>query len=450
MVNTNSVLSFIPFKQTIDWNIKQFFNSTSIHSSFEMKKIGKAIIRQKEQVVVENDKRYKRITIKTNCGGVVVRDEVLGKEIKTKNQYYVRAGQLAVSKIDARNGAFGIVPPDADGAIITGNFWVYDVNPEIANIEYLVLLLSSNVFVQAWLDCSNGSGNRLYLQEEKFLNYKVPLPNISEQIKLIERYDATMNEVAQKEKIAIDTIQNMQKFFMNKLNLKDVNTAKNTNILNFVPYKKITNKWQWDELSEAIEISLKDCAYPIKTLGEELAFVNRSWQKKKYTQNSFMYIELGGINSVDNTANANSVKTIEAPSRATQTVKIGDLIIGTTRPYLKRFALIRKQEDGYVCSSGFQVVEKSVKYDSRYVLEVLKLNPIIKQFESLMTGALYPAVNFEQLKQVRIPFPPISVQQHIADYIEQEKSKSKEFYKQADILRDCAKKDFEEAVFGEA
>ena len=156
-------------------------SSTSINSSFELKRIGKAITRQKDQMVVEDDKRYKRITIKTNCGGVFVRDEVLGKDIKTKKQYYVKAGQLAVSKIDARNGAFGIVPPEADGAIITGNFWVYDVNPEIANIDSLILLLSSNVFVQAWQDCSNGSGNRLYLQEDRFLNYKIPMPAVIKQ-----------------------------------------------------------------------------------------------------------------------------------------------------------------------------------------------------------------------------------------------------------------------------
>lgn len=84
MVNTNSVLSSILFSQTIDWNIKQFFSSTSINSSFELKRIGKAITRRKDQMVVEDDKRYKRITIKTNCGGVFVRDEVLGKDIKTK------------------------------------------------------------------------------------------------------------------------------------------------------------------------------------------------------------------------------------------------------------------------------------------------------------------------------------------------------------------------------
>lgn len=85
MVNTNSVLSSILFSQTIDWNIKQFFSSTSINSSFELKRIGKAITRRKDQMVVEDDKRYMRITIKTNCGGVFVRDEVLGKDIKTKS-----------------------------------------------------------------------------------------------------------------------------------------------------------------------------------------------------------------------------------------------------------------------------------------------------------------------------------------------------------------------------
>lgn len=85
MVNTNSVLSSILFSQTIDWNIKQFFSSTSINSSFELKRIGKAITRRKDQMVVEDDKRYKRITIKTNCGGVFVRDEVLG----IKSLYFI-------------------------------------------------------------------------------------------------------------------------------------------------------------------------------------------------------------------------------------------------------------------------------------------------------------------------------------------------------------------------
>lgn len=327
MVNTNSVLSSILFSQTIDWNIKQFFNSTTIKSAFELKRIGKAITRCKDQMVVEDGKRYKRITIKTNCGGVVVRDEVLGEEIKTKNQYYIKAGQLAVSKIDARNGAFGIVPPEADGAIITGNFWVYDVNPKVANIEYLILLLSSDAFIQAWLDCSNGSGNRLYLQEEKFLNYKIPLPCTEIQNSIVKEYkDITLK--AQEIENKSNKIQlNNEKYLMNKLNLHSIETPSKSKVLRFVPYKKLANKWEWDDYSEAIEQSIKDCVYPLKSLGQVLSFTNRPWKRKKHSTNKFMYIEIGGVNSVDNIANANEVLIDKAPSRATQIVENGDLII---------------------------------------------------------------------------------------------------------------------------
>ena len=177
-------------------------------------------------MAVTDEQKYKRITIKTNCNGVVVRDEVLGKDIKTKNQYYVRTGQLTVSKIDARNGAFGIVPLEADGAIITGNFWVYDVDPEIANIEYLILLLSSEVFVQAWQDCSNGSGNRLYLQENKFLDYKIPLPILSEQNKIVSDYYRVIEQansyIAQSAKLEDD----IEKFLIESLSLEKVPSQK--------------------------------------------------------------------------------------------------------------------------------------------------------------------------------------------------------------------------------
>jgi len=59
VVNTATVLSSIPFSRTNDWNIKPFFNSTSITSPFDLKKIGKAIPCRKEQMVIEDDKQYK-------------------------------------------------------------------------------------------------------------------------------------------------------------------------------------------------------------------------------------------------------------------------------------------------------------------------------------------------------------------------------------------------------
>lgn len=217
-----SVLSSILLSQTVDWNIKQFFNKNTITSPFQLQKIGKALKRRKDQTVVSDEQKYKRITIKTNCNGVVVRDELLGKDIKTKNQYYVRTGQLAVSKIDARNGAFGIVPPEADGAIITGNFWVYDVDSKIANIDYLILLLSSEVFVQVWQDCSNGSGNRLYLQENKFLDSKIPLPILSEQNKIVSDYYRVIEQANSYVAKSVKLGDDIENFLVESLSLERI------------------------------------------------------------------------------------------------------------------------------------------------------------------------------------------------------------------------------------
>jgi len=177
-------LFFARFKDTFDWSPKRLSRDPKKEQLMNLRKIGEVVKRVKDTTNVKDDLQYKRITIKLESRGVQVRDVVDGSFVQTKKQFFVKEGQLAISKIDARNGAFGIVHSDADGAIITSNFWVFDVDTKIANADYLVTLFASSYFTDIWLECSNGSGNRLYLQEDEFLNYEIPLPDLATQNKL--------------------------------------------------------------------------------------------------------------------------------------------------------------------------------------------------------------------------------------------------------------------------
>lgn len=441
------ILNFVRFADMDRWSANTILYK-KIKSSYSMIPLFQVLKRVKEPVIIEDKRLYKRVTVRLYGNGVFMRDELYGKDIGTKKQFIAREGQLIISRIDARNGAFGIVPKELDGAIVTNDFWLFDVQNALP--QYLTLVLSSDQFQQYWSSHSSGTTNRQRVDENSFLMTKIALPTLSTQKALLQKYNNFILEAIKLEDSATKIRLNSEKYIMDKLNLHCVKPIHNTNVLRFIPYRKLMNKWEWDDYSEVIEHSIKDCVYPMKTLGQTVSFINRTWKKKECSKKSFMYIEIGGINANDNTANANEILVEEAPSRATQTVESGDLIIGTTRPYLKRFAIIRDFEDGYVCSSGFQVIKKSSNYDSRYILEVLKLETTIKQFESLMTGALYPAINAEQLKQIRIPFPPVEVQVSIAEYIEQAKEESKKNNEQACALRIQAKKEFEEAVFSEA
>ncbi|MBD3843312.1 MAG: restriction endonuclease subunit S [Campylobacterales bacterium] len=146
------------------------------------------LTRIKEPIELEDDMLYKRVTIKTKHQGVFLRDSQYGKDIGTKKQFLINKGQFLLSKIDARNGAFGIVPDEVDGAIITGNFWTYGVNEKELNIELFYIMTSLPFFDELCKNASSGSTNRQYLDEKKFLNQEITLPSIEEQNSFIEHF----------------------------------------------------------------------------------------------------------------------------------------------------------------------------------------------------------------------------------------------------------------------
>jgi type I restriction enzyme, S subunit len=93
-------------------------------------RLGEVLTRIKNAVLIDDEQTCARLTIRMNGRGIVLRDRVPGHEIGTKRQFLARAGQLVLSKIDARNGAFGILGNECDNAIITGNCWAFDADKE--------------------------------------------------------------------------------------------------------------------------------------------------------------------------------------------------------------------------------------------------------------------------------------------------------------------------------
>jgi type I restriction enzyme S subunit len=152
--------------------------------------LGEVLTRCKDEVTLQDLTTYARLTIRLNGRGIDVRDRLLGAEIGTKRQFLARTGQLVLSKIDARNGAFGILPKEGDQAIITGNFWAFDALETRLDASFLRYLTLTQDFVNFCIRASEGTTNRRYLQEEKFLQQVIPLPPVEEQRRIVARVDA--------------------------------------------------------------------------------------------------------------------------------------------------------------------------------------------------------------------------------------------------------------------
>ena len=177
----------IKYKDLENWSVKSILGEgVKYNEKYSLVKLGDILKRNKTQIEIQDNEEYKRVTIKLYNGGIFLRDKKLGKEIGTKKQFVIKKRQFLLSKIDARNGAFGIVPNELDGAIITGNFWTYDVDYSKVNPLYLTLITTTKQFIELCNSASSGTTGRHYLQEDIFLNMKIPLPDINTQKTLVE------------------------------------------------------------------------------------------------------------------------------------------------------------------------------------------------------------------------------------------------------------------------
>lgn len=161
-----------------------------------MKRIGDILTRNKTRVTVEDCISYKQVTIRTNYKGVVLRGVQDGATIGTKEQFLVAAGQFILSRIDARSGAFGIIPDELEGAIVTNDFLAFDINEKEVEIEFFNVFLQSPIFLEACIRASRGNTNRKRVDEDFFLNYEVNLPSLQDQNQLIKRINKARAGIA--------------------------------------------------------------------------------------------------------------------------------------------------------------------------------------------------------------------------------------------------------------
>lgn len=170
-----------------NWSVKQIFDIThaEFNPQYKTTKIGNLLTMSKNVIVIEPDIEYTRLTVKLYNKGISVRDKVKGIDIGTKRQTRVSEGQFVISKIDGKSAAYGIVDAMFDGAIVTPDFMVYDINRNKVLPEYLELVLQNKTILNQFANSSSGTTGRRRLSQRIFEDTRIALPSLEEQHNLV-------------------------------------------------------------------------------------------------------------------------------------------------------------------------------------------------------------------------------------------------------------------------
>ena len=156
-----------------------------------------------------------------------------------------------------------------------------------------------------------------------------------------------------------------------------------------------------------------------KTLGDVcLETGNIKWKESNNVE--YQYIDLSSVSRENNKiSETQTINSTNAPSRAQQILKVNDVIFGTTRPTLKRYALINSEYNNQICSTGFCVLRANQKIiHPHFLFYILKTMIFYDFVENNQEGAGYPSISNSKVKAFPIPIPPLAIQQEIVKILD--------------------------------
>lgn len=163
-------------------------------------RLGEVLRRADVATTPDPEEEYAEITVRLWGKGVTQRGMASGATMSGR-RFLARAGQIIASRIDARHGAIGLVPAELDGALVTNDFPLFDVDATRLDPSFLEWLSRTAGFVRLLRLASEGTTNRVRLKEERFAELAIPLPPLPEQRRIVARIEALASRIEEAKRL---------------------------------------------------------------------------------------------------------------------------------------------------------------------------------------------------------------------------------------------------------
>ena len=296
--------------------------------------------------------------------------------------------------------------------------WSYStINDKVLNIKFLFYLLKNNL---KYFRDNSISGKLPQISTGVTDNYKIPILSIEIQNKIVKILDKFQSLLADTKGLLPQEIEQRQKqyeYYREKLLTFNENSAKHTHTHNL-----ISNSY-FDLLKEAASISdVKLFEVEWKVLGSIGVFENGTGMPKSLFDEtgSVGAIHYGHIYTKYNLfVNQPIVRVTKKNAKNLKVVNKGDLVIAKTSENIEDvMKTVAYLGEDYAVTGGHSAIFRH-KENPKYLSHVFNgAKYLLRQKNKLARGVKVIELSITDMEKIKIPVPPIKVQEHIVEILD--------------------------------
>ena len=351
---------------------------------------------------------------------VYLTDEVHNKQLKSSK---LKNNDLLFAIVGATIGKVGVYKSEREANINQAICAVRLIDKQ--NIDYINAYFQTSIG-QSLIDRTKRLVARANVNLDEISSLPIILPSKEIQNKVIEIFNNSLNQKRQNEAEAEKLLASIDDYLLGELGITlptaPENTLKNRMFVRTI--KQITNNrfdpfYHKEDFSKLDKILDNKLFVKFSTLIQVITKGETPlWKGESYVESGIPFLKVqnistegiyGEITYITEDLHNTMVRSILKGGELLYTMA-GSIGIATYLP--KDFG-----EANINQAIAKIILKENIEVDEGYLLAVINSAICKKQAQRFLTVSAQPNINFDQIKAIKIPVPPLDKQQEIADHI---------------------------------
>lgn len=364
-----------------------------------------AVLKPRKEKVDKNTNDFSSLMpITIHFDGSVEPRKNVEKKSYTMELFWTRPGDIVVSKIDLKNGAVSVIPSEWEKAVVTNHFAVYEPNLEQINPKYFHLLIQARFFKEHLWRNKVGAEGRKEVKLNFFESFKVPVPPLSVQGKIVEYWEEAKQQSISAKHNALDLIKELNELLIKKT--CSFNKASRSKV--FVVNFSDTQQWDVKAGRAAAFISANPDFVRLGDCTEECTEKIKPWNKPEKEWPVY------GVNNKEGVELSikQSGEKFNAPYKI---IKENWFFHNPTRANVGSLGKVPEVPEDAVTSPEYQVWRLTDKFLPEFMELILKTDFFLSLVAFNRVGGVKQRMYYANLAEIRLPLIPRNIQMKFAE-----------------------------------